>query len=250
MKRFVTLACALLMIGFSTAQDDGGATLEVAENDRYGTHLVTGDGMSIYQYREDEQGSETSACTGSCTRNWPPVVVDEEPVAGEGVDAEMMGTLERADGTTQVTYNGWPLYTYARDTAPGDIKGAGLGGAFFLLSPEGEPLTEELAQEATQVDDEVMAELMSTGEQAYANNCAVCHGPEGQGAVGPGLAGNSFVGNDGAFVRQIVNGSPAHGMPPFGHLPNEEIAAIATFVRNSWSNDFGPITPEQVEEFR
>ena len=72
---------------------------------------------------------------------WPPLASDGAPVAGEGVDATLLSTITRDDGTLQVTYNGWPLYLFEEDTAPGDTNGQGLdefGGLWFLVSPTGE----------------------------------------------------------------------------------------------------------------
>ena len=45
-----------------------------------------------------------------CAVNWPPLIVEGKPTAGEGVNADLLGTVERTDGTMQATYNGWPLY--------------------------------------------------------------------------------------------------------------------------------------------
>ena len=63
-----------------------------------------------------------------------------EALAGEGVDATLLGTITRDDGSTQVTYNGWPLYYFHEDAAAGDTNGQGLGGVWFLVSPEGEAI--------------------------------------------------------------------------------------------------------------
>ena len=60
------------------------------------------------------------------------------PVAGEGVDASKLGTTNRTDGTVQVTYNGWPLYYYEKDKAPGDVVGQDVGGVWYVISAAGE----------------------------------------------------------------------------------------------------------------
>jgi len=49
----------------------------------------------------------------------------------------MLGTITRADGTVQVTYNGWPLYYYASDKASGDVMGEGVGNVWYVITPEG-----------------------------------------------------------------------------------------------------------------
>lgn len=116
----------------------GAATVNVAEVGTFGQALVDGEGRSLYLFTNDTQDSGTSSCTGDCLVKWPPLLTDGEPVAGTGMDAAMLGTITLPDGTTQVTYNGWPLYYFADDTAPGDALGQGVGGVWFLVSPTGE----------------------------------------------------------------------------------------------------------------
>ena len=116
----------------------GAATVNVAEVGTFGEALVDGEGRSLYLFTNDTQNSGTSACEGDCLVNWPPLLTDGDPVAGEGVDEAMLGTITLPDGTTQVTYNGWPLYYYIDDTAAGDANGQGVGGVWFLVTPAGE----------------------------------------------------------------------------------------------------------------
>ena len=116
----------------------GATTVNVAEVGTFGQALVDGEGRSLYLFTNDTQNSGTSACTGDCLVEWPPLLTDGEPVAGEGVNAAMLGTITLPDGTTQVTYNGWPLYYFSDDTVAGDALGEGLGGVWFLVAPTGE----------------------------------------------------------------------------------------------------------------
>jgi len=119
----------------------GAATVKVSESADFGSILVDGEGMSLYVFTDDTQDSGTSACTDTeCTTEWPPLTTDGDPVAGEGVDGTLLGTITRDDGTTQVTYNGRPLYHFSGDTAPGDTNGQGMEGKWFLVSPEGEAI--------------------------------------------------------------------------------------------------------------
>jgi mono/diheme cytochrome c family protein len=64
------------------------------------------------------------------------------------------------------------------------------------------------------------------------------------------LVGSAIVALEGAVVNQILMGAEEHGMPPFARLSDHDIASVATFVRNSWGNDFGPIQPTRVAEIR
>lgn len=116
----------------------GAATVNVADVGTFGQALVDAEGRALYLFTNDTQNSGASSCTGNCLVNWPPLLTDGDPVAGEGVDEAMLGTITLEDGTTQVTYNGWPLYYYIDDTAAGDTNGQGVGGVWFLVSPTGE----------------------------------------------------------------------------------------------------------------
>ncbi len=116
----------------------GEATVNVSEVGTFGQALVDGEGRSLYLFTNDTQNSGASSCSGDCLVEWPPLLTDGDPVAGTGVDAALLGTITRDDGTTQVTYNGWPLYYFHEDAAPGDTNGQGLGGVWFLVTPTGE----------------------------------------------------------------------------------------------------------------
>jgi predicted lipoprotein with Yx(FWY)xxD motif len=114
----------------------GAATVNLGGNSQYSSFLVDGKGMSLYLYTKDTPG--TSNCYGSCAKAWPPLLTTGAPVAGSGVDASKFGTTTRTDGTTQVTYNGWPLYYYVEDQQAGDTTGQGVGSVWYLVTPTGD----------------------------------------------------------------------------------------------------------------
>lgn len=116
----------------------GATSVMVAETD-LGPVLVGPEGMTLYMFVND--GPDESACYDSCATAWPPLLIDGDPVAGEGVDPALLGTTERTDGGMQLTYNGMPLYYYAQDSAPGDVVGQGVGGAWYVVNSAGEPVT-------------------------------------------------------------------------------------------------------------
>ena len=91
--------------------------------------------MTLYIFTNDTPG--TSNCNGQCASLWPPLLTNGSPVAGQGVTSSMLGTVMRADGTTQVTYNSWPLYYYAKDSTAGDTNGEGVGSVWFVITPDG-----------------------------------------------------------------------------------------------------------------
>lgn len=120
----------------TTTSAAGGATVVVAETS-LGEVLVDADGLTLYLFEQDA-GTEVSACTGSCADLWPALTSDAAPTAGEGIDAALLGVAQQPDGSSQVTYNGHLLYTYAQDSAPGDVEGQGVGGVWFAVTPAGE----------------------------------------------------------------------------------------------------------------
>jgi predicted lipoprotein with Yx(FWY)xxD motif len=120
------------------AMPAGEPSVMVAESG-LGSILVDPEGMTLYMFANDGPGE--SACTGSCATTWPPLLVDGEPVAGEGIDASLLGTTERSDGSLQLTYNGMPLYFYSQDSAAGDTNGQGVGGVWYVVNPAGEAVT-------------------------------------------------------------------------------------------------------------
>lgn len=116
----------------------GSATVNVNETAGFGSVLVDDQGRSLYVFTSDTQNSGTSACTDACATAWPPLTSTGELTAGEGLDQSLLGTITRPDGTTQVTYNGWPLYAYQGDAGPGDTAGQGVNNQWYLVSPAGE----------------------------------------------------------------------------------------------------------------
>jgi predicted lipoprotein with Yx(FWY)xxD motif len=121
----------------TTAPATGSATVS-SRMTSLGRVLVDGNGMTIYLFEKDK--GTTSMCDASCAKFWPPVTTTGAPKAGSGVTAAMLGTTKRADGTTEVTYNGHPLYLYTGDKKPGDVTGQGLnafGALWYVVSPAG-----------------------------------------------------------------------------------------------------------------
>ncbi len=103
-----------------------------------GQIVVNGSGRTLYIFEKDTNG--TSTCNGACAAYWPPLVTNGKPVALAGVNQSLVGTTKRADGSEQVTYNGWPVYTFIGDKQPGQTSGEGLtdfGAGWDALSPAG-----------------------------------------------------------------------------------------------------------------
>jgi len=129
-----TPAAAASNSATAAASGSGGST--VAERTIGSQQVLTNaQGLTLYWFVPDT--STTSKCTGSCATYWPPV---KGPItAGSGVTGTL-GTITRSDGTTQATYDGHPLYTYAADSGPGQNKGNGLnvsGGLWYEMTVSG-----------------------------------------------------------------------------------------------------------------
>lgn len=122
----------------SPTRDRSGETEVEAEDSALGTILTDSDGVTLYVFLNDADGEST--CYDSCQENWPPLVARGEVEARDGVDASLLATTERRDGTMQVTYAGLPLYYFAGDQSSGDTNGQGVGGVWFVVSPEGGPI--------------------------------------------------------------------------------------------------------------
>jgi predicted lipoprotein with Yx(FWY)xxD motif len=125
--------------GGSTASKTSSGKGSVAlASTKLGKVLVDGKGRTLYLFEADKGTS--SKCDGACASAWPPLTSSGKPTAGAGVFASKLGTAKRPDGTTGVTYDGHPLYTYAGDTAPGQTAGEGLtdyGAPWYALSAAG-----------------------------------------------------------------------------------------------------------------
>jgi predicted lipoprotein with Yx(FWY)xxD motif len=100
-----------------------------------GTIVVDGKGMTLYMFGKDKGGK--SSCDGACATAWPPLLTSGKPMPGSGVKESLLGTTRRSDGSTQVTYNNWPLYYFVKDKAPGETAGQNVdafGAEWYVLS--------------------------------------------------------------------------------------------------------------------
>ena len=101
-------------------------TVNAEEVGDAGTIIVDGaTDMTLYYFEMDKKDSGKSNCNEGCIAAWPALTVEagETPTGGTGVDATKLGTITRDDGDTQVTYDGLPVYFFANDEKPGDLKG-------------------------------------------------------------------------------------------------------------------------------
>jgi predicted lipoprotein with Yx(FWY)xxD motif len=125
--------------GGAPNQDD--LVVATAQNPLLGTILVDGEGFTLYLFTEDREGEST--CAGECAAQWPPLLTGSDPIADDGADDSKLGTTDRGDGETQVTYAGHPLYLYAQDDAPGDVNGHEVGDVWYAVDRDGDPVGHE-----------------------------------------------------------------------------------------------------------
>jgi predicted lipoprotein with Yx(FWY)xxD motif len=114
-----------------------GTTIKTSDSE-FGTILFDGDDQAIYLF--DKESSDKSECYGACAEAWPPVLTEGDPQSGAGAEANLLGTTKRNDGTTQVTYNGHPLYYYHNDP-PGQVLCHDVdefGGLWLVVKPNGD----------------------------------------------------------------------------------------------------------------
>jgi predicted lipoprotein with Yx(FWY)xxD motif len=125
----------------ASARSATGATRIGVASSRLGRIVVDGKGRTLYLFEKDK--NRRSACYGQCATYWPPLLTHAKPVARAGAKQSLLGTTRRANGSQQVTYGGHPLYRFALDRKPGQIKGEGLqdfGGGWDVVSPAGKKI--------------------------------------------------------------------------------------------------------------
>lgn len=112
------------------------AEMKVASSSA-GQIVVDSKGMSLYFFTKDVKDSGKSACVDACLTAWPIFTTTSDAPTVEGVTGTV-GTITSPDGKKHVTLNGMPLYYYAKDKAPGDVTGQGVGSVWYLVGPTGE----------------------------------------------------------------------------------------------------------------
>jgi predicted lipoprotein with Yx(FWY)xxD motif len=108
-------------------------TIKVADSD-LGEILVNGKGRTLYSFDQDS-GTDETACGSGCDSTWP-ALESAKPKVAKGLDASLIAS----NSSNHVSYNGHLLYTYAADSAPGDVNGDGVGGVWHAVGADGNPL--------------------------------------------------------------------------------------------------------------
>ncbi|WP_330334073.1 SCO0930 family lipoprotein [Streptomyces sp. NBC_00536] len=159
--------------GDGAAAPAGAASgpLAVRTDAKLGQVVTDSAGFTLYRFDKDTaKPASTSACSGDCAKTWPPAPA--KGVAAGAVPAGALGSLKRADGTEQVTIAGWPVYRFAKDTAPGQTNGQGVGGTWFAVTPEGKKAGAPAAGQPEQpalpalsaTDDKTLGKILRDGK--------------------------------------------------------------------------------------
>jgi predicted lipoprotein with Yx(FWY)xxD motif len=122
------------------AQGAVGQSVHTGKTD-FGKILVDSNGKTLYAFAADSPGK--SNCTDTCLQYWPAAKASGTVSHSSDVTAKL-ATIKRSDGTTQLTVNGWPVYTYAADSGPGQATGQGenlSGGRWWVVAPSGTQIT-------------------------------------------------------------------------------------------------------------
>lgn len=159
----IAVAGALVLAGCGSASPPGTASaasngrsagtaspaivIKTGSSPGLGTVLVDGGGRTLYMLTSEQGGKITCTDENGCTKAWPDTELPKgvtSATAGPGIRAGLLGTVKDAAGSLYVTYGGWPLYTFAGDSSPGQAKGEGItsfGGTWYVLDASGHPVT-------------------------------------------------------------------------------------------------------------
>jgi predicted lipoprotein with Yx(FWY)xxD motif len=139
----IPAVAALVMAACGSAPSSGGTpspasaalihTASMKVGDKTETVLKTAKDLTLYYFTPDT--ATTVACTGGCASNWPPLLATSgAPTSSQALSGKL--TVLNGDNGSQVLYNGHPLYTYTKDADAGDAYGQGIGGKWFVATPD------------------------------------------------------------------------------------------------------------------
>lgn len=162
--------------GSAVAVPVGGSSVGVAQS-FVGPILVDANGMTLYMFTPDVDGEST--CAGECAATWPAAIIEGDPDVGD-LDSSLFSTVDSTDGATMLKVGDWPLYTFAGDAAPGDMNGQAVGGVWWVVTPQGNPIALASSAETSLGDVLVDASGMTLymfqndadGEATCVDDCA------------------------------------------------------------------------------
>ncbi len=219
------ISAAVLFVSVMPAFATDIITIDFAESEDFGPYLTDGEGRPLYVFSTDiratdDQLAELSCTSAECLDTWRMVITSDDPQAGEGVDASLLGTVEH-NHRQIVTYDGRPLYYSASDdgsVSPQSDKLEAFGGAWELIGP-----------------DPAGTADIAAGEALFADACAQCHGRTGRGMA----SFPSLTGMEAADVAELlkqyragetIGPNSALMRPVAAALSDQDIANLSTFI--------------------
>jgi predicted lipoprotein with Yx(FWY)xxD motif len=117
----------------------GTGTVSTAKSAKFGTILVAKNGRTLYRYTLDKKGVNKCTAVAICRKYWPQLLLKAgaKPTVGGAASAGLVGTIKAKTGWRQVTYAGYPLYTFAGDSGAGQVKGQGFQSQWYVVNNKG-----------------------------------------------------------------------------------------------------------------
>lgn len=200
-------------------------TMRMVNSEQYGMVFTDGNGKTLYYFARDVKG--TNNCVGGCANNWPKFHATSVSITADGFDPALVGEID-VNGEKQSTYNGWPLYTFVNDEAPGDFNGEGAGGGdWYVAKPDYDVM---LAND----------QLVGNNGESYVVNA------EGVISVGTGntMYFTDFNGRTlYRFVNDVANQSNFGGNPANWPRFTQEVTVVPSLLN---ADDFAVIQNGQI----
>lgn len=126
------------MGGMSMGGNPGQTELWAVQSGPLGVVVTDGGGRIVYQSDKDSTTPPASTCIGDCLKTWQPILANDQPVSGLGVDESKIGTVDRPDGAKQITLYNHPLYLHVGENGGLANTGAnGAEGVWWAINPYG-----------------------------------------------------------------------------------------------------------------
>ena len=138
------VVAGLALVVSATGSAAGSAATVKTRHGKLGTFLVGTNGRTLYLFEKDK--TKKSTCSDACATAWPPLLTTGKPNAAGKAKTSLIGTTKRADGKTQVTYKGHPVYYFVQDKKAGDTAGEGVdgfGAEWYVLAPNGKKIEDD-----------------------------------------------------------------------------------------------------------
>ncbi len=160
----VLLAIVGVGVAMASMNSSSGAAVRGSSTSKYGTVLVDASGMTLYRYTPDSKGVNTCTRVAACNKAWTRLLVKgtATPKVGGGASTALVGTIKQPKGLTQVSYGGFPLYTFSGDKKAGDVNGEGIGGTWYVVDVKG-----ALVKHAVATSSKTATTTSSGGRSGY-----------------------------------------------------------------------------------